>query len=332
MQNIVNHSYFNSHLNWAVSVMEGYYPEGFFERNGFFQLYPFTTENLCGYFDAFDFQNRSFLTVGSSLDQVILAIFMGCSDVTVYDICPFTKYYFYLKKAGIMVLDYQEFLDYFCYVDYPKTFHDNRHVFNLESYKKLGNALRLLDYESFLFWDELFCNYSNETIRRRLFTRDESKVKVLKNCNLYMRDIENFYQIKKKIQRIQPKFKIGDIYQLDGLGVYDNICLSNLACYVEDLNVYLEFIKNIVGHLSSDGVMQWAYLYDTKRDTKYQEDWQAIYNLEYTFQVFRDYLSEFKSFTGVQGFLFEEEKLMDSTLIYKRVRKEGYYGDFESKS
>ena len=48
-------------------------------------LYPFTTENIDGYLDLFDLKDKSLLTVGSSGDQVINALVMGCEDVTLYD-------------------------------------------------------------------------------------------------------------------------------------------------------------------------------------------------------------------------------------------------------
>ena len=80
-------------------------------ENGFNKLYSFTTENIKDYISSFDLNNKSLLTVGSSADQAINAILNGCKDVTIMDINPFVKYYFNLKKAGMLTLDYKQFMD-----------------------------------------------------------------------------------------------------------------------------------------------------------------------------------------------------------------------------
>lgn len=314
-------SMFNTHLNWAISLMEGYCCEENLFANDFFRIYPFTTENICGYINSFNLENKSLLTLGSSLDQVINAILMGCIDLSVYDICPFTKYYFYLKKAGIMTLSYPEFLNYFCYVDYPKTFKYNQKVFGLDTYFKLVDTLKLLDYESFLFWDELFCNYAPLDVRMQLFHRDEYNFKILQQVNLYMKNEEWFIYTKEMIRNITPIFIYGDIYQLENLGIYDNIFLSNLACYNQNMNSYKEFIDHLCQYLSDDGMMLFAYLYETVRNTKYHENWQVIYDLDNTCSLFQEYLSEFNSFRGVKGIRFSNDNMKDSVLIYKKGRR-----------
>ena len=85
--------------------------------NGFEEIYPFTTENIAGYIDYFDLQDKSLLTVGSSGDQIINAALKGTKDVTLLDINPYAKYYYYLKAAGILELDLVKFNEFFLYQD-----------------------------------------------------------------------------------------------------------------------------------------------------------------------------------------------------------------------
>ena len=127
-------NYFESILTQAILRCDGYYPT--YSRNGFFQIYPFTTENISGYIENFILENKSLLTIGSSGDQVINAWLHGCKDITVIDICPFTKFYFYLKIAGIIVFDYSTFLNFFCHRDFPKVFYDNKNSFDLDNFRK----------------------------------------------------------------------------------------------------------------------------------------------------------------------------------------------------
>ena len=65
----------------------------------FFQLYLFSNENIGDYKSYFDLNGKSLLTVGSSIDQVINASLDNCSNITICDICPLTKYFYYLKDT-----------------------------------------------------------------------------------------------------------------------------------------------------------------------------------------------------------------------------------------
>lgn len=143
------------------------------DYHNFYHIYPFSTENIQGYLSYFDVTNKKSLTVGSSLDQVIELGMRGCYDQTVNDVCPNTKEYFYLKVAGLLRFNRKQFLDFFRYMDYPDTFLYNSQVFSNEGYYALRDTLRLLDYESFLFWDELFHMFPGKKVRLSLFTTEE---------------------------------------------------------------------------------------------------------------------------------------------------------------
>ena len=174
------------------------------EAGRFSWIYPFTTENINGYIDKFDLKNKSLLTVGSSGDQVINAVLKDCKDITILDINPFTKFYFYLKKAALLTLNYKEFAKFFCYQDYPKVFKLNYEAFNLNSYKKIKSILNELDKESFIFWDTLFNNCKSIDIRKNLFEHDEDRFTMLKDMNLYLKNENMFSKSKIKIENINP--------------------------------------------------------------------------------------------------------------------------------
>ena len=71
----------------------------------FTNIYPFTTEYINAYIDMFDLKDKTLLTVGSSGDQIFNAALNGCKDITMIDICPFVKEYYYLKLSAIMIMD-----------------------------------------------------------------------------------------------------------------------------------------------------------------------------------------------------------------------------------
>lgn len=287
------------------------------ESGKFFWLYPFTTENINGYIDLFDLKDKSLLIVGSSGDQVINAILKDCKDITVLDINPFTKYYFYLKKAALLTLTYEEFCKFFCYIDYPRVFKYNYDAFNYDSYNKLKEILKNIDEGSYLFWDALFDVCESNDVRRKLFSNDEDRVSVVKGMNTYLKDENNFNQTKIKITTINPKFIKGNIFKLKLEKTYDNIWLSNIGCYFS-LEDNKKLIERLVNNLNIDGKMLMCYLFQNIRSTEYKEEWSPIYNLDETFIVLKDYITSFESFVGVKGLKFEDEKLKDSAIIYQK--------------
>lgn len=289
--------------------------------NNFFEkIYPFTTENINGYIRNFDLSNKSLLTVGSSGDQIINASFFDCSKYSVIDICPYTKFYFYLKKAALITLSYDEFLCFFCYLDYPKMFEENEMAFNLESFEKLKPILKLLDYDSFVFWDNLFSLYSPLIIRTTFFNSDEEKIKVLKEINLYLKDEVLFDKAKILIKDVNPDFIIGDIFEVNISDKYDNIFLSNLGSFYDVLKLR-ELVNKLNFNLNDNGKMLLCYLYQTVRGSEYKNDYASIYDLNKTYDILGEYITSFESFPGVKGILFNDYFWKrDSILVYKKTK------------
>ena len=291
-----------------------------YHYNRFNNLYPFTTENINGYIKYFNLENKSLLTTGSSSDQLINACLFNCQDITIIDICPFTKFYFYLKMSAFMNLNYNEFINFFCYKDFPKTFTEKKNTFNLNSYNKIKGTLRLLDYESYLFWDELFVTYPPEKIRRKLFSHDEYKLSILKNTNLYLNNDEYYNKVKNVITKIAPKFIINNILEFTPNRNFDNIWLSNIGQYIslEDTKI---IIDKLVPYLNDKGKMLICYLYDTTKNSEYDNNFAEIYDLKRTAKILKDYNYELINFSGINNFLFGCNNFEDAILVYKKTLK-----------
>lgn len=307
---------FEGILNSALDRCDGkiVYDEAF--NKNFSRIYPFTTENINGYIDTFNLNNKKLFTVGSSGDQVLNAICRNCYDITVLDINPYTKFYYYLKVAGIIQLSKHEFLEFFRYKDYPKVFEDNNNVFNKEYYEELKTTLRLLDYESYIFWDELFNTYSGRQIRNGLFSMDEDRTCVIEEANIYLNN-QSYEGLKNKLKSVNPNFIIGDIFKEELLELYDVIWLSNIGTYLSRhfLKIMIDKMDRI---LKNSGMLLITYLYQTVSTTKYKEDWNPIYDLEKTSAILEKYNPEFISFKGVKGIKFGEESIKDSVLVYRK--------------
>lgn len=291
---------------------DGVYSEYLNKFGLFSRIYPFTTENISGYINLFDLDNKSLLTVGSSGDQVINASLFNCNDQTVIDINPFTKYYFYLKKAAIISLTYEEFLNFFLYKDYPKFCRCNKQVFNKEAFNKLKELLKVEDYDSFYFWDELFNSYDGEISRRELFSSDEDRDIVLKGINLYMKNPIYFEKAKTSIRDVNPTFILDDIMNVTLNRNYDNIFLSNLGLYF-GIDKLKELIDKLYPYVNESILL--CYLYKTEEHDEYNSDWSEIYNLDKLKNTLKDYITSFDTFCGIRGILFENESYDRDSII-----------------
>lgn len=191
---------FETLLNNAIKEYEGYWLQEFMKN--FSKLYPFTTENIAGYIPYFDLKNKTLWTVGFSGDQLVNAILFDAQEVTLYDTNPYSKFYIYLKIASILELERTELLEFLRYRDYPKYCKDNPNVFNKEMYKRIKCVLRLLDYQSYLLWDELLETIDPIEIRKNLFYfLDENQTKEIIGCNPYLQSDILYHETREKLKK-----------------------------------------------------------------------------------------------------------------------------------
>lgn len=283
-------------------------------------LYPFTTENISGYINYFNLSNGTLLTVGSSGDQIINGSLFNCHNIVSLDICPYTKFYIHLKISCLLELNREEFLKFLCYQDYPKTFKTNQRAFSIDIYKKIKSALRLLDYESYLFWDELFTNFIGLDIRKELFYFDENKVAVIIESNPYLQSDMLYDEARKKIKKLHLKCITGDIFKTKLDRQFDSIWLSNIGTYYSRHFLKI-LVDKVAKNLNDNGKLLISYLYKTDRTVQYQQDWCPIYNLEKTFEILREYNPDLVSFIGVDGIKFNDNTINDSALIYTKIKR-----------
>lgn len=305
---------FKDILNKAIKSCNGNYIEDDFNL-----IYPFTTENINGYINLFNLKDKSLLTTGSSGDQIINSLLKQPKKITCVDTNPYTKYYYYLKVAGILTLSLDEFLLFFRYNDYPKVFKKNQFVFSEVIYQKIRNTLKKLDYESYLFWEVLFSKFDREVIRNNLFSLDEDRTYAIKTYNSYLCDDISFNRTKEKIKNFKPVFLNGDIFKTKLNDKYDNIFLSNIGTYYE-VKEYKVLIDRLNSYLNYNGKLLICYLYDTILSTKYSNDWASIYDIKKTLSIFKEYYPKLLLFNGVKSIKYNTDNYKDSVLVYKKIR------------
>jgi len=308
-------------LELAISMCGGYSAG---DQQRFLKVYPFATENLAGWMPLFDFFNKSFLTVGSSSDQVFNAAYLGSRKQTLIDINPFVREYFYLKKSGLLALSRTEYLEFFCSFHYKRA--KNANVFNMETFKKTAPFLSQQDKDSYLFWINLFNQYSGECIKGNLFLSDEERCSpIIQKMNLYLSDDKSYLETKEAIKLIDISFIEADIYQYNKWENYDNISLSNVGQYAssqEELLKYIEVVRNLAEHLNVDGTMLVMYLFGTTRNNlpplSDPNFISPIYDLPLTMRLFSEYNSEFVFLPSVKELALGDLSSPDRAMIFRK--------------
>ena len=304
---------FNDNLYNASSICDGM----FYYRSEFSSIYTFTTENISGYVNYFDFNNKSLLTVGSSGDQVLNAFYNGARDITLFDINEYAKYYVYLKVAAVLSLSYKEFKLFF-FKHGISSFERNRCMFSKVLFNKIKDNLRIFDYESYLFFDELFSLYESDNIRR-LFDDDEDRNKVIKGFNNYLKDEKSYNKLKCIISKITFKYVNGNIFKDNISGKFDNIFLSNL-CTVTSLTEFKSLLEKLdKNNLNHGGSILLGYLWDINFNSEIvNKDWKDIYKMPVVKEYLKEYITEVQDVISARDILWEENQKNDLVLIYRK--------------
>lgn len=300
-------------LDNAIKKMSGKYEVDHIQY-GFNKIYPFTTENISGYLNSLI--TGSLLTVGSSSDQVLNAILKDTTDINLVDINPYTKFYYYLKLSAILNLSRDEFLNFFTYNDFFDKNKKNSNSFSKDVFEKIKMNLRLLDYESYLFWDDLLQQF-NKRIRDCLFTDDEYSIDILKKTNKYLKNNVEYNKLKNKILHSKVSFETKNILEDNFNDTYDNIWLSNIPMYIKEKEKILSLANKFYKLLNNNGILILSYLYDTKINTKYQTNWAPIFDLKNIIDLLKDYNPELLTFDGVEKSIYNKD-IKDSVLILRK--------------
>ena len=192
-------------------------------------------------------------------------------------------------------------------------------MFSKEIFYKIKDNLRIFDYESYLFFDELFSLYEGNEIRSRLFNDDEDRNIVIKGFNKYLKNEESYNKLKSIIRKISFKYVYGNIFEDDINGKYDNIFLSNLCTVtsLERLKLLLEKLDK--NNLNSKGSILVGYLWDAYfNNESYNDDWKDIYRMPVVKEYLKEYITETYDISGPRDILWEENSKSDLVLVYRK--------------
>ena len=228
------------------------------------KAYPYSNENLIGLFKNLKVNNASVLTVGSSGDQLLNALYYGSKDITVMDANLYTKHWIDYKIAAIKNLSFEQFLQYFfdgfakgemfCWECYSQFFHD-------------------LPEDSQAFWGTIFAdpNLTPLHIFMNIIGRKDAGT-------IYA--TSDFYDTHIAYKRLASILKKGD-YHFDVINAefnefedcigdrkYDVILLSNIADYIP-VSKYVPIVNSLYNNvLSPGGQIQVGYSFGSARSVR----------------------------------------------------------------
>ncbi len=280
-------------LKKAIEKAEGLILKGDKFKN-YSGIYPFTTENIQGYFKNINFDNANVLTVCSSGDHALNSALYGAKKVDTFDRNILTEHYMNLKISAISKLNYNEYLRYFLYYDITNA-RKSKSFFEEKMYLRIRDKLTESSKE---FWDGLYSVEKGYNIRdSKLFKSSEVAFKMMRRQNPYLR-IENYYKLKEKLSQDSISFVNSDLYDINSKikdKEYKYMFLSNISSYIDSING-IEGIKkfkkfvvdNLSKNLTEDGKIFLGYIYRYKDlDTLYYKQ-PCINNSEFRKEVFSE--------------------------------------------
>ena len=277
----------------------------------------FATENIAGYLKYFNLHDKKILTTDNSGDEVLNSIFYGAKDVTLCNPNIISKYYLYLKIAGVISLSYNEFGWFF--LKYNSHMHHNNRMFSKKLYKKITTSLKEINNEAYYFFDEAFDTFGSKDVRNNFFIDSNYHNKAIKNFNIYLRNENTYNKLKSILINTDLNFFKEDITITNINGNYDTILLSSL-CTKLTLTKFIKLVKRIdLNNLNNNGEMMLGYLWNNNIYTpNYSDVWKKIYSNPMGNKYLNKYVTEFYNVSGYQNYLWEDNKRDDKVLVYRK--------------
>jgi hypothetical protein len=234
---------------------------------GISSIYPFTTENLAGYFPLLNLQGKTVLTVSGSGDHVLNAIYHRAKQIDAFDVNFLSSSYTELKLRAVHSLDYDDFLAFFALVA------DNQKVLSKRLYNQFSHSLSFSAKHVFDLFYQYFDGRGWALRNSHLFYNQPPVDHQATIYNAYLQNPYNYRQTRKSLSSCSYRWQQSNITEIEqklkSLTQYDVILLSNIADYAHLMypgsEHLLEFFQHIIyplaEHLSREGLICVACLF-----------------------------------------------------------------------
>ena len=142
-----------------------------------------------------------------------------------------------------------------------------------------------------------------------MFSKDEYPCSILKECDLYLQNENNYSEVRDKIKKLRPEFINANILEANPDKKFDNVWLSNIACYLQQSEMK-KAVDKFSHSLNDDGQLLISYLYS---DSMY-----TSHNLKNSLELFKKYSPSFYLFKGMRGMRYRDDDIKDAVLVYQK--------------
>lgn len=216
----------NKDIKETISLINQPFHESYYYSQ-YGTCFIYGSENQQGINDVINYKDKDVITVASSGDQYLGAVYYGAKNVDIYDINKLTRYISFLKIAAIKTLSFKDFQDFFMplNIDYKikKTF------WNLKTLKRL---LPHLPNEVGYFWENIMYEFNKKGYGNFVFPQSYcNKPEMIQTGMPFYINEEDYYKLQSLLrQRQYPTFKNCDVFDLAKAfnGKYDIVYLSNI--------------------------------------------------------------------------------------------------------
>ena len=165
--------------------------------------------------------------------------------------------------------------------------------------------------ESFIFWEELFKKFEPIIVRKKIFSFDEDKNKIIINSNPYLQEA-SYEETRRIIKDVHITFVNEDIMKAKFKRKFDNIWLSNLTSWLGSKSA-MKMFKVTEALLEEDGKLLLSYIYGPFNVDLRRED----AHLKRILDGFKDEELTPFYFPGINGMTYNNNS-KDCALIYKK--------------
>lgn len=216
------------------------------------------TENIKGYLDNLDFNRNRALTILSGGDHVFNLIYDGVEKIDAIDINILTYFVYHLRKAMILGLSLEEFVNY--------NFFYGCGGYTDELIQMIKNLKRYMPPDVYEYYRQIleFCDNNDFSIAILYY----GPRIVFKKINNYLASEDEFEKLRDKLDETEVNLYFGDAREVSTImkEPYDIILLSNISDYFGTKVMPLESceFKSFIGRfedlLNKNGVLI-NYLY-----------------------------------------------------------------------
>lgn len=223
----------------------------------FSPVYSFTTENIAGYINHLDLNNKSVLTVGASGDHMINAYAAGAAHAGNFDINGLAQYMAELKIVLLQHLNANDYITFFTGFDF-RTYQRYR--------EQLSLATRFFFDQAYKYFGQNGEDLGQSALLRSYQNRDQ----MIKN-NPYLHNKDTYLKAQNACKDKAIEWNTQSVEQVakNTQEQYDLILLSNISDYAHHMfedNYLSQFrdtiIKPMAQKLNPGGKLVIGYVYD----------------------------------------------------------------------